>query len=509
MKKNPLQIAIPVLMLCLFSYNITLASYSAKEIKIPIQFGSIKENFRALAQTPSAECEIIHVQDAHCNYEAQKNMAQLLEYLVKEHNLKLIMVEGGNGNVGLSFLRSYSDKKARLEIADKYLKAGKISGEEYLDIASDYPIELYGIEDTALYNSHLEAFKQVDSFREKGLMDLEGLSNIVKKLESFIYSEEFRQLAEKKSQYDEKAVSLVEYCQYLKELAQNKRINLKDSLNFNAFSEVSRLEKEISFQQAESERNAFIKDLANLLDEKGVQDLINKTQDFKAKKITPESYYSFLRAAAGGRLNLKLNYPQLNAYINYVIISKDVNAALLLKEVNAIEERIEGACLSNTDQKKLNEISKSLQILTKTLNLELTPEDYAHFKANEPQLITASWVGFLNENCNKYNLGLKLDASAVVDDNLPQLDNFYQLGLAREKAFIKNMTDKINESGEKTVVLITGGFHTPGITRMLKDEGYSYMVVTPAITKKGDSSIYFSVLRGEKGQLDKALNGQE
>jgi hypothetical protein len=80
------------------------------------------------------------------------------------------------------------------------------------------------------------------------------------------------------------------------------------------------------------------------------------------------------------------------------------------------------------------------------------------------------------------------------------------LGVAREEAFIKNIVAKLQESGEKIAVLITGGFHTPGITPLLKEMGYSYMVVAPVITQKSDSSIYFSVLRGEKDRLEEAIN---
>jgi hypothetical protein len=100
------------------------------ELKIPSQIGNIKEVFESSLSSPSANTTIIQIQDAHCNYEAQKNLAQILEYLVTERKLKLIMVEGGSGDVSLSFLRSYADKKTREAVADKYLRMGKISGEE-------------------------------------------------------------------------------------------------------------------------------------------------------------------------------------------------------------------------------------------------------------------------------------------------------------------------------------------------------------------------------------------
>jgi len=489
--------------------TLSVGEASLPEISIPTQYGKVKEIYNAPAVAQDSLPTIIHIQDAHCNYEAQKNMAGLLEYLVKEYNLKLIMVEGGSGDVSLDFLRNYADEKTRVEIADKYLKAGKIAGEEYLDIVSDYPLQLYGIEDEALYDAHMAAFQQVDSFRENGLRDLAVLSNIVNNLKPHIYTEELQQLEKEESGYEDKTISLVEYCQYLNGMGNKKRLVLQNYPHLTAFSEIARLEKEIDFKAAELQRDALIKDLAKLLDERGVQNLILMTQCFKAKIVTPEKYYSFLKATAEQKLDLTRNYPQLNAYIRYATISKDVNAAELLKEVNEIEEKIKEALFTNTDQRRLNEITKSIQILTKILNLELTPEDYAIFKANKTQFITASWVDFLTRNCNKYNLALQPSVSLVIDGNIEQLESFYQLGLEREKAFIRNMMSKINASHEKIAVLITGGFHTPGITQILKDKAYSYAVVTPLITQNSDSSIYFSVLRSGKNRPQEVLSEEE
>lgn len=487
-----------IFMQCLLLWNIASAGLVGKGFNLPSQYGIVKESFEATDTTQNINRMIIHIQDAHCNYEAQKNMAWLLEYLVKEYNLKLIMVEGGSGNVGLSFLRGYADRKAREEVADKYLREGKISGEEYLDIVSDYTLELYGIEDEALYDSHMASFWKVDSIKEEGLGFLESLSNIVKQLKPLIYSEELKQWEKKRSDYDDKVISLVQYCRYVREMAHKKGINLQDYPQLTAFSETARLEKEIDFKEAESERNTFIKDLANLLDEKGVNELIERSQEFKAKKMTSEQYYSFLKAMAEKKLDLQHNYPHLNSYIHYVTLSKDINACNLLKEVSAIEERLKEALLVNADQRRLNEIAKSLQILTQILNLELTPQDYAYFQANKPKFLTAPWKEFLTQKCSSYNLAFQPSVSSVIDENLNELDNFYQLGTAREKAFIKNMVNKMDESAQELAVLITGGFHTPGVTGMLKDKGYSYIVVAPVITQKSDSNIYFSVLRGEK-----------
>jgi len=481
-----------------------LTVWASPDIRIPSQYCSVKEAFSAQNTEPDKVPTIIHIQDAHCNYEAQKNTAGILEYLAREHGLKLIMVEGGSGDVCLSFLRGYADEKARVEVADKYLKEGKISGEEYFDIVSGYPLELYGIEDQGLYEAHLASFQRVDAFRETGLKDLAGLSGVAEGLKPFIYNEDLRRFEEQKKKYQEKALSLAEYCQYLKEAAGAKGLRLNDYPQLTSFVEVARLEKGIDFKEAESQRNAFIQELASLLDADGVKGLTEKSREFKAGKIAPQEYYSFLKSSAKEKIELKQHYPQLEGYINYLVVSKDIDTKDLLGEIGSLEERIREASLTNDDERRLAGISKSIEILGKILNLELTPQDYAYFQAHKADFVTAGWIDFLSRNCRRYNLVLQPAGSQIIDENFTQLEEFYQLGVEREKAFMKNIFSKMDASGEKLAVLITGGFHTPGITRLLREKGYAYVVAAPVITQKSDSSIYFSVLRREFSQPEEA-----
>ena len=85
---------------------------------------------------------VYHIQDAHAVFEAQKNMAKLIEILVQRQGIDLVLVEGGTGNASLSPLRRVAWKKVRQRVAEDFLKQGKITGEEYLQLATDYPFEL-------------------------------------------------------------------------------------------------------------------------------------------------------------------------------------------------------------------------------------------------------------------------------------------------------------------------------------------------------------------------------
>jgi hypothetical protein len=211
--------------------------------------------------------------------------------------------------------------------------------------------------------------------------------------------------------------------------------------------------------------------------------------------MTQQEYYSFLKTIAEQKIDMAAAYPSLNDYITYLNVSKNINAQKLLKDVAAVEGALRSVLLENDEQKKLSEIDRMVRILMKFFNLEVTPEDYAYFKDNKDKFTDSYWMGFLMDCCTRYNVAMNVEMSSVVNDNLAFLEDFYKLGVAREDAFIKNLAGKMEESGENIAVLITGGFHTPGVTRMLKEKGYSYMVATPVITREGDSSVYFAVLR--------------
>jgi hypothetical protein len=162
-----------------------------------------------------------------------------------------------------------------------------------------------------------------------------------------------------------------------------------------------------------------------------------------------------------------------------------------------MEDKIMEKFFASDEQRRLNKIDKQVNMLVDFLKLDLTPEEYADFTRNRAEFTTSSWIGFLTDNCNNYGIAMKPSASSAIDDHLDRLEDFYKVGMERESAFLRNVTKKMDATKDNIAVLITGGFHTEGVSRLLKDNGYSYAVVTPAISKKGDSDIYYSVLRGD------------
>jgi hypothetical protein len=497
MNKN-LRIAIPLIFITSFIFIYpAFTNTPLKNFQIPSQFGTIKEVFEApngLTSNPI----IIQIQDAHCNYEAQKNLAAILDYLAREKKLRLIMVEGGSGDVSLSFLRTFADKKAREEIADKYLRDGKISGEEYLDIVSDYNLELFGIEDPVLYDTNLDSFLNIEGYKDQGLKDTDNLRDAVEALKPHMYNPQLLQLDEKKVKFEKKSLSLTDYCAYLQELAGQKGVTLEAYKQLKSFRESSALEKTIDFKQAEAERGLFIKELAKKLEAPAVKELIAKTRDFKDKKLSAQEFYAILRQLSQDKLDVKANFQQFDAYMRYVSMGKNIDAEALIKEIVSLESQVRGSLFVNNDERRLSEISHIVDMLVRFLKLDLTPAEYDSMQATRSDYMTVSLVNFLTDNCRKYQLSIRPEVSGIIDENFEKLDSFYRVGIDRELAFLKNIKQKIGSSKDSFAVVITGGFHTAGLSKMFQQQGYSYAVVTPSISKKGDPDVYFSILRQDK-----------
>ncbi len=104
------------------------------KISIPEDYGIVREVFDA-----GNNRIIIHIQDAHSNLGAQESISKLLDALVKDYNLKLILLEGAHGFVDTSPLSSHPHDKIRKDLARYFLNRGKINAAEYYKATSTKP----------------------------------------------------------------------------------------------------------------------------------------------------------------------------------------------------------------------------------------------------------------------------------------------------------------------------------------------------------------------------------
>ncbi|MBU4343210.1 MAG: hypothetical protein KKG21_04295, partial [Candidatus Omnitrophica bacterium] len=388
---------------------------------------------------------IIHIQDAHANYEGQMNLANILESLINDYELNLILVEGGSTDADFTYLRNRATLEERKEKAGKLLKEGILGGEDYLNIASDYPMSFQGIEDRAVYDANVDALWEIDKFKDIAAEYIAKLITVSDILKKRIYNKELLAIDKAKKAYEAEDEDLLTYYKRLDNTAEANGVSLDRFTNFKNILKANELEKRIDLEKIK-------------------QGNIPK-----------------------GEINL---------YKEYVEASKNVDVNGLFKEEPLLEDTLKEALATDSDQKTLIEVSKALSIMKNLLNVKVVPEEYNYFVKNKKDFDPEFWVNFLREKSNQFNLSLKIPNNYhIIEDNLQKIEYFYEIADERNRVFLRKTEERINKDNVNLAALIAGGFHTPRLTQLITEAGYSYIVISPKITQETDETFYRSTLR--------------
>jgi len=461
----------------------------AGEVKFSPTHGRVTEVFDG-----GQDKLVVHLQDAHTNYGAQKNAANILEELINNYGLYLILVEGGSRDVSLNHYRN-SPLEQRKKEADDALKEGIIAGEEYLNIASDYPMKLQGIEDRALYDRNMEAYLGVDAGKDEAFAYTKLLSSVVADLKVKLYSKDLKVLDAKRSGFKRGEVGLNDYVSYLSKAANAKKINLSKYKNYKRLSDSIELEKVIDFTAVDKERAGAIDALSKKVGQDELNELLSKSVDFKSGKVTQTQYHVYLKnlmAKAG--VSIK-QYPNLEKYVEYMVLYDNIDSASLFKELKLIEDDIAQALIANDDQKRLVRITKDLELLMEFMHLKLAPHDFEYYQENEAKFNIPAWVRFLKSQAAKYRIKANIPEDTSAIENIkPHLKDFYVTARERDDTFLNNTKKYMEENDVNIAVLIAGGFHTPTLMQLFKKENISYIVVSPKVLGPTDEKAYHKVL---------------
>lgn len=431
---------------------------------------------------------ILLIQSAHVNYEAQKAVSNLLRSLIQQGFFHLILAEGGWGNISLSYLRSYAPEAKRMEVAERYLREGKISGDEYLDLTSDLDMTIWGIENPDDYRTNMEVFLKFYEVQNQLLEEVKKLESLISQAETIHFSEELKEFSARKRAFQENKSSLLDYLNYLSSLRSNdvfdesfphlkKLIALTDDSTFDSAKvevEKKNLMKALAAQvtKLELEQFSLAKDRKSVDDERRYLRLLLDAYEAHASKLP----------------KLKINNIRkcLQAFESMDEASPDQ----IFKEIVGLEEHVLNQFPLTEEQKRLIQIRHSFELLNKLFSLELTINDYEKIKANPSMVIPA---GLQRESIN----------FSLIEKWIPGAVLFYDSARKREAGLIKNAVQKIEETQSQTAALLVGGFHSEHLASEFHQLGYSVVIISPKFLPSADSDQdsrqYFEILKYKWG----------
>ena len=472
--------------------------------KIPYDAGTAQEAF----SNEGGET-IVNIQDAHASLSAQHSIVKILDTLVSNYDLDLIALEGAEGPVDISLLKSFPDPEIRKETAEYLMRKGKMSAGEFFSVVSEKPVKLYGVEDNALYKANVEALNKVMEKNIECIESIEGLLKTLEALESKIYSKDLMQLGKNSLLHQDGKLSFSEHWDFILKLARRNNVDVVIFENLSKLLKSIELEKEIDFDKANQERKILIDELSKVLPKRELEKLVLESLSFKMGKISQGEFHQYLVRLAEDIKVASEPYSNLIKFARYIAIYEDIDLVALFQEVEEFEDYIREKVFRNEDERTLYNLTRVVQTMKKLFSISLRNSDYNFIIAKKRFFDRALFAGFVRKHYLKYKLPFEhtydLD---LIFGSMEEAIEFYNIARNRNNAMIANTIEAMRQNGEEIAALITGGFHSRGLADLMREKNLSYLVIMPRF-EEAEGRPYIAVLTNKKQPYEELLESGE
>ncbi|MCG3205235.1 MAG: hypothetical protein KCHDKBKB_01954 [Elusimicrobia bacterium] len=453
---------------------------SSQNFKIPSSVGSIVEVY-----APSRKSRLIyHLQDVHDDVAAQTNLSEIVSLLEDHAALQgknlVVAVEGVSGPVDSDTIARLPNQKEKEDVGAGLLRAGYLLGEEYAAMThAPGRIKIIGIETPGLYQANVDARTMSREARKEVLKTFAETKSQLLKLMPHNFNSLLTRLEEKRLALDQGSQSLGEYVLFLKSI--NSGV-VGHYPNLSQMAALSFQERHLDFDQVEKEGRELVQDLMGVLSEEGMDVLLSDSQALKEGRISPLSYYSRLLSQT------KKEAPAVHRYVAYLRACEGVNVDALFDELLSAESEIAKGLIRHPIAFQLFEHLRWVELQERFFSLNMIPQEWVRQQKISLRAIVAQHAAirdFVAEQVDDlgYNFRTPVLSASTLITAFKGAKGFYLAAQKRDEAMVENLMQVLQsaQADRSLVAFVAGGFHTPGITKLLKEAGLAYEVVRPQL----------------------------
>jgi len=501
---------------------------------VPQELASIEEVF--IPDLEGAELlPLIHIQSVHAHPETQRKIYGLLKFLDEKYKIDSLYVEGAGEQLNPAFFRFFDENELNLRVAEKLIEKGELTGAELFLIESNRNIPAYGLEEPSLYRKNLTSFQTVMSHRAVTSGFTQQARGHLDRLETILLEPPARKLLRSNEAFEEGQLQLLSYLLELTRQAEEiLGIDLRNFDNQLDWPQTIRLlrlqdiESKLDPERIQSDREKLV----SFLKELGVDSRL--IESFQTLSFSPHQsgmvydpgfrkndlprYLAERLVAATLEKGFSFEqYPYFSRLLEATMLQSELEAERLFSEIEQLFETLVRAVSDREGDLKVVGLTKEERLLERLLNLELTPKDYAKVNLSNQ---TERWlVRFLLE-VESMNEKAHLGGERLIPENIEAVESiygeallFYRLAKEREEVMVEKIlgqrtASSVERSASRTPheaerttgisVVITGGFHTDGLSRSFRKKRIPYTILTPRVTEKVSPEVYVSTLLGGK-----------
>ncbi len=489
---------------------------------VPSDLGTLRD----FARPSSEEAPFVfHIQDAHANVDAQKSIQGLLAWLSRQPqgSRMTVYLEGVSGTIHPEYLQLFPDYPEINEaVVQDLASKGELNGVELFawenlkNGVSEEAFRVEGVEETELYRDNLTTYREVLGRQDEIAALVSPLDKQLELAKSRILSPALRDFLKERDrrkmghyQNESSSPQLAAYVTYLAgQVKKELQIDLEDRFEQVRFPNLVRLlvleqlEKSLDRAAADRERAKAVETLMNRAGSEEEKTMIRNFDaldvSMDARRIA-ESVWAW---AAEKRVDLR-PYREMWKNAGSIVLRSEVRGEALFAEMDILESWLVEKWIQNDGERKLLGLLRDAELIEKLLALKWTPSDEEAYLARPQEVLQSVFGTELAEMLEKNGeaqaakrFTVNADAlRSAVEDAL----HFYETARERD-AIIMERTLAPGQEG-RLKVLVSGGFHTTGLTQLLRAQGAGYAVVQPHIRRNDNGQLYHNALKEKNNDV--------
>lgn len=453
---------------------------------------------------------IVHIQDLHANTQAQKNIFSILSLLDKKYGISSIYVEGApKGNLSTKWLAGSQNQTVKNTVIEAMFSEGELSGAEYYSILSGKTEILKGLENFDIYIDNylrLGEMERNKSAINNALLMLNAKIDILAKKN---YSRDNKKILSLSEKYKNNKINETRYYRTLFKAAQKYGISLNKYPQIASYKQILSLKKGINTKKAQKEKINFLEDLKKTLSYSEYKSLLESIQDPETEGVFYLKLAQILQAE-----NDHKKYPNLSKLLTIIKINQKINPVEFVRQENMLITEIRDKSATSLSEREILFMEQFSSILESLLQNKITYREYKNYKY--------SFSDF-KQTLDKYFIFNQL---SELESAVDLAEKFYHINTVRDSYFVEALEGVFTENSEKINafspsqlnnasnmldnaknidIIITGGFHTEGISKLLENGSKSYIVITPNIMQDiiGTKESYDSIIKRQTSMFDR------
>ncbi|HXV19294.1 MAG TPA: hypothetical protein VD883_04370, partial [Candidatus Omnitrophota bacterium] len=239
-----------------------------------------------------------------------------------------------------------------------------------------------------------------------------------------------------------------------------------------------------------------------------LEKLILQALQYKQNKITPGSFHLYLSKIAQGQDVDPLAYKNVILYSQYVVLYEAIDLIRIFEEVEAFETKIKETLFSSSEERELSRTAHTVRLLAKLLDTSLTSSEYDFFRGHEKDFNLSLIREIIGRSSAKHSVVDDTDFS-VLERAIPDARAFYQKAHQRNEVMLENTVRRMKENKVQVAALVTGGFHSEGISELMDRQKLSYLVVMPKFDHKSPTRPYIAILTQRPKEYEESFKDSD